>query len=85
MSQKNYINFSHQLPGKWVRWIKSKNIPGECCWILEIRDIEGVENVCLIKRTFQSYSDNQYLDDLIQKEPYTSDEDFKKFEMYNEG
>lgn len=90
---KNYVNFSDQLPGKWAKYIKSKSIPGEGCRILEIREIDEVEYACLISRKFHKSHDESimrgnvslrhYTDTLIQKEPYTSDEDLKKFEMYN--
>ncbi len=78
--------FSNPIPGKQFKWIKSKDTGNRSTLILEIKEIEEQHFVVLFERKFHSYHEmGDWTDELIQMEPYTSDEDFKKFEMYNKG
>ena len=83
-SNDRLYNTRYLIPGKQIKWLKSKDMPDRCIHILEIRDIDGTQFVTLTNRQFYGTEMTNWADTLIQKEPYTSDEDLKKFEMYNE-
>jgi len=93
MSLKKYVNlkgfgfklFPDPIPGKQIKWIKCKDTGNRSTYILEVREIEGEQYGVLFERKFRSFEMGDWTDELIQKEPYTSDEDLKKFKIYNEG
>lgn len=93
MSLKKYINlknfsfklFSDSIPGKQIKRVKCKDTGNHSTFILEIREIEGKQFGVLFERKFHSFEMDDWTDTLVQTEPYSSDEDLKKFEIYNEA